>query len=132
MARVLAGWMMGGAFLLLFLTTIDATAQRSSISPNVLYPGENVITVTAPGGIRSVRVEFADSNSARYTEARKIGLIGGCPNTTDVEFTLNAASINIRLTLIVEQCSGAIERHPLAINTVWNLDEVLFPDAVYR
>ncbi len=130
MARDWAGWMMGGLFLLFFLTAINATAQRSSISPNVLYPGENVITVTAPGGIRSVRVEFADSVSMRYTEVRKIGLIGGCPNTTDIEFTLNAASERIVVPLFIEQCSGAIEEHRLQINTEWNLDTVFFPDAV--
>ena len=129
MARVLAGWIMGGV-VLLTLIAVDATAQMSSISPEVLYPGENVITVAAPGGVRSVRVEFADSISMRYTEARNLGPIDGCPTATDVEFTLNVASFNVRLNLIVELCDGEVLRHPLSINTVWNLDEVLFPDAL--
>ncbi len=124
------GVLLLGALVVIFLGISEvAQAQRSSITPGNLYPGENVITVTAPAGVRSIRVVYNDSTTARYVESRKIGLVGGCPTTREVEFTVGAASVPVGLSVVVEQCDGTTVQHALALNTVWTLDSVFFPDA---
>ena len=114
---------------LLLLLALPAAAQRSTLQPTVLYPGENVITVSSPAGIRSVRVE-TDSGSAPFFQARKTGIIGGCPTEREIEFTVNTATRPIIVFVVVEKCDGsAPDRLQIGLNNTWNLDEVLFPDA---
>lgn len=118
-----------GAILILLYAARPVSAQTVSITPTEIYPGENVITVSAFGGIRSVRVVPSDAASRAYITTRNTGNLSGCPSSHNVELTVGAASLPISAMLYVEMCNGRVDSQLLGINTTWNLDEVPFPDA---
>ena len=116
------------ASLLLCLVALPAAAQQSSVEPGVLYPGENRLTVTSEAGIRSVTL-LPGSTRADLFELRSAGELKGCPTSDLVEFSIHTASQPVNLILVVEKCDGSDpDRIAISLNTVWNLDEVLFPD----
>lgn len=116
------------ASLLLCLAMLPAVAQQSSVEPTVLYPGRNVVTVSSEAGIRSITV-MQDPAQADLCEVRSVGPLTGCPTSDPIEISLNTASQSINVVVVLEKCDGSPpDRIPMSINTVWNLDEVLFPD----
>ena len=107
-----------------FIAPEDQTG-RLTVVPSVLYPGENRLTLTSPVGIRSITV----LPGTNLVEVRSAGNLKGCPTSDLIELTVNTASQPVNLTLVVEPCDGsAPDRIRISLNTVWNLDEVLFPD----
>ena len=102
-----------------------------SISPDVIYPGENVLTISAPAGtgIRSVSVAHTNKLDSIYVTARKTGIIGGCPDSRDIEVSVGSASNRVTAQVVVELCNGQVQSINVPINTNWTLDEVPFPDA---
>ncbi|MCB0713622.1 MAG: hypothetical protein KDD67_14940 [Ignavibacteriae bacterium] len=121
-----------GALVLIFFAagTASLMAQRISITPTEIYPGENVLTINAPGGIRSVRVVLSPRIES-MAEVRKTGIIGGCPDSRDIEMRVDfATTITPLLGLVyIERCNGVVDSLPLPTLRSWNLDEVPFPDA---
>ena len=104
--------------------------QAASSYPTELYSGENIITLKAPGGIRSIQANF-DSLTSSLTEIHGMGGIGdlsGCPDSHKVQLRLNTASqpVNVRFTVI--DCAGR-QHQVILTNKTWRLDEVPFPDA---
>lgn len=116
------------ASLLLCLVTLPALAQQSSVGPSVLYPGENRLTVTSEAGIRSITL-LPGPTRADLFEVRSAGELKGCPTSDLVEFSINTASQPVNLILVIEKCDGSEpDRIAISLNTVWRLDEVVFPD----
>ena len=104
------------------------TAQRISVSPSTLYPGENIVTVESSAGIRTVRV-IPPRGMEGYVEARKTGIIGGCPNSRDIEISISTASVPIVISVYVEECDGGAETFRVRMDQSWQVATLYLPDA---
>ncbi len=115
------------------ISTVGAAslqAQRVTVYPKVLYPGENILTIKAPDGIRSIRFVLSPPfDTLSLVQVRKTGIVGGCPDSRDIEMTVNTATLRVVGRIYVEKCNGLLDSVDIGLNTNWNLDEVPFPDA---
>ena len=122
-------YLTGTTFLWMVLLSGVMYGQASSY-PTELYSGENIITLKAPAGIRSIEALF-DSSTASLVEIRGMGGIGdlsGCPDSHKVQLHVNTVTQTLRVQFVVVDCNG--KRNPVGLtNRIWRLDEVLFPDA---
>src|SRR5688572_12202120 len=67
------------AFLYSLVGVVPLAAQiGTSIYPSILYPGENVVTITNPAGIETIRGS-ATSNTSVIVPG-----ISGCPTSVNV------------------------------------------------
>ncbi|MCE2504624.1 MAG: hypothetical protein J4G05_11300 [Chlorobi bacterium] len=115
--------------MLFFAGFASLRAQRPTISPSVIYPGENVLTISTLSGIRGIRVRIHNPRHAPFVQLRKTGIIDGCPTAREIEMRIEVASEPVLLRVYVETCDGRIDSVNVRLNDTWNLDEVPFPDA---
>lgn len=118
------------AFVFLLLMSTVARAQVATHYPTELYSGENIITIKAPNGIRSIEAVF-DSMTASLTEIHGmggVGDLGGCPDSHKVQIRVNTATVGLNVRFRVTDCRNNTTVL-VCTNRTWRLDEVPFPDA---
>ena len=90
-------------FFLLFCTVVaDLSAQRTTLYPQILYRGPNVLTFSRPGGIE--KIEIATS---RYIVAeRTTGFLTECPDTVSIDAIARSVTTSETLSATVYGCDG--------------------------
>ncbi len=103
--------------------------EEISIYPEVLYGGNNAISVSAPSGIASVTIVVGDEEMVERTELRGAGRVEGCPTMHDVSIRLDPyyTSHPYVMDLRVVTCGGTQQDRRISLSTFWRLDTVLFP-----
>jgi len=81
-----------------------AVAQRqvagTTVYPDLLYPGENIITITNDDGIEKIR--FRSTSNTRVT----VPPISGCPRQVNITVHVDDATTNESLDLTFHNCNG--------------------------
>lgn len=103
---------------------------RAAGYPSELYPGENVITITALNGIKHIE-PLIDSNSLNYVDIRPsgVGEQEGCLESSLIELRVNTVTRPLNIRFRISDCAGGTEVMSFH-NRTWNLDEVRFPDVM--
>ena len=87
--------------LCIVVATLPLSAQEgTTFYPNILYPGENVVTLKNPKGIETVRVQASRNTVVRVPE------IGGCPTTVDVRVWVENPTTDESVDFTVYNCEG--------------------------
>ena len=98
--------------------------------PTVLYPGENVITIEADAGIRSISLLADDAHQAGLYTVSPSEETEECLAAQTISIRVNTASQGVFPGFRVKLCDGTTDILPLRLSTVWTLDTVYFPDLV--
>lgn len=91
-------------FLPLLVTAVgELSAQRTTLYPQILYRGENVLTFTRAGGIEKIEVA-----TSRYIIAeRTTGFLTDCPDTVSIDVIARSVTTNETLSATVYGCDGS-------------------------
>ncbi|MBC8145863.1 MAG: hypothetical protein H7X80_09765, partial [bacterium] len=105
--------------ILLALAPIQLWSQGTvfEVSPSVLYPGRNVVTVKAHAGIDRINILAATPNLSVDGDGSL-----DCAKSAELEVELARADQTAVLSFELIDCRGRREKIDLAINTVWNLE----------
>lgn len=93
-------------FILFFVLTslqvllAQPRPAQTTIYPNRLYPGENVITITNEGGIDKIRPRPSSNTVVQMPTIR------GCPTTVTVRVRVNNATTGESVDFTVYDCAG--------------------------
>lgn len=90
-------------FALLFLVGVWVpTFGQFTVSPEILYKGDNVITIRTLGGIE--RVTLSPTSGITY---EPVGLIRGCPTSVDVRVHVESTTSGEGVGVTVFLCDGS-------------------------
>ncbi len=104
------------ASLLIVSESSAQTFPRTTVYPNILYRGENVLTFSRPGGIE--RIEIA---TTRYVIAeRSTGFLTECPDSVSIDVTARSVTLSDQLTATVYGCDGKTETIFVSV-TPWTI-----------
>ncbi|HVK39453.1 MAG TPA: hypothetical protein VNA88_13020 [Candidatus Kapabacteria bacterium] len=103
--------------VLLIPVVLHAQRGRFGVSPPVIYPSQNVITIESPDGLDRVRVL---GSTANVTVAGEGDL--DCPTRHELEVFVSTAHLHAEVVLELTDCRGNAEMRRLVINTTWRVD----------
>lgn len=105
--------------------------EEVTIYPEVLYGGKNVISVSAPSGIESVKVIFSNDKTYETTRLMEAGRVEGCPTTHDLSIGLDPhyTSDPSPIGLEIVTCGKTQIERRFSTPAPWSLDTVLFSES---
>jgi hypothetical protein len=87
--------------LFVVVAVLPLRAQEgTTFYPNILYPGENVVTIRNARGIETIRVQSTRNSIVRVPE------IGGCPTTVNLRVWIEDPTTDESVDFTVYDCQG--------------------------
>jgi len=115
-------FLLSALVILLNLLPLSAQSGGITIYPPELYPGDNVITIKAPNGLR--KVDIARTPNIELEGDTSLDL--SCQQQYDVHLYVgtatNAATANLRII----DCKGTAAGFALSMTRTWRLDTIRF------
>lgn len=108
--------------ILLSLPSLSAQTGGVTIYPTVLYPGNNVITIRSPEGLRQIDIGHTPNIEIEGDEQVDLS----CEQTYDIHLYVGTATSPATLNLKIVDCNGRATGYALQMNRTWRLDTIRF------